>query len=379
MKKHIKAAAAIAVAAVMLTSCGMSETKYEREETVTLTVAVRAGETGLIQTIQPGFEAENPSIKLKITELSSGFEQYSLYSAAFSSGEYLFDIVETEDVWIDDFMKKGWIAPLTFDLSSQDEYFGYVLDSFKRGEKYWAMPFQMDIGMLFSLDEYDWDGEYSSIEEQGGLDNGEVKIEDDREDIICALMELIEYSDGDIKAALELYEQIYRFAGSERVKLNEFKQGNVPIMHAWSSIIPSLYDESSKVVATFRAHNTPLSPAGNETTVAKLFGFAVSSLSKYKPECEKFLEYISRDSVQTQLTEYSGMYPMKPNMYEDLTIISTWNHISSMRTRMENVQIRPHTEDYAASALAIREAVYDYLEGSADAESTSQTIKRFLN
>ncbi|HIT85321.1 MAG TPA: extracellular solute-binding protein [Candidatus Ornithomonoglobus intestinigallinarum] len=379
MKRYIKAAAVAAALSVLLTSCGIRQTEYEREDTVTLTVAVRAGETGLIQKIQPGFEAENPSVKLKITELSAGFEQYSLYASAFSSGEYLFDLVETEDVWIDDFIRKGWIDVLPESLNPGEGYFGYVYDSFGRGDAYWAVPFQMDLGMLFSLDEYGWDGEYSSMAGKSAGNAGALKIEDDREDIICALMELIEYCDGDVQTALELYGSIYKYAGSERVKLNEFKKGNVPVMHSWSSIIPSLYDDSSKVVATFRAHNTPLSPEGNETTVAKLFGFAVSSLSEHKPECERFLEYISRDSVQTQLIEQSGMYPMKPDMYEDLTIVSTWKHIPAMSSRMENVSIRPHTENYAASALDVREAVYAYLEGTAGAEEAAAKIQGFLN
>lgn len=304
----------------LFTSCGVQDDSSEKEERLTLNVAVRAGESSLLQKVQDEFEKENTGIKLKFIELSSGFDQYSLLSSAFSSGEYLFDIVETEDAWIDDFVDKQWIVPLSNALKPDSEYFDYVQESFIRDGTAYAIPLHMDLGMLFSLDKYSWDGEFSSISNYDKNLGEKLKINDSREDIICALMELIEYTEGDIESALWLYDSIYHAGGDERMNIDEFKKGNVPIMHSWSSVIPEFYEESSEVSAIFRAHNTPLSQNGRETSVAKLFGLSVSTLSEHKEECEKVLAFFGRDSVQVELIKRSGMYPLKPKLYRDDTV-----------------------------------------------------------
>ena len=378
MKKYIKLSFIITLILCLLTSCGISNNHYEKEELLTLTVAVRSGERSLLQKVQEKFESENKGITLKFIELSSGFEQYNLLSSAFSSGEYLFDIVETEDTWIDDFIDKQWITPLSDSLKADEEYFDYVQESFIRNDTAYAAPLHMDLGMLYSLDKYSWDGEYSSISEYDRSTEKEIKIDDSREDIICALMELIEYMDGDIDGALKLYNSIYRANGDERMNIDAFKKGDVPIMHSWSSVIPELYEDSSEVSAIFKAHNTPLSQNGRETSVAKLFGFSVSSLSGHKEECEKVLEFFSRDDVQKELIKESGMYPLKPKLYSDYTVISTWNHIPKMESRMQNVQLRPHIKSYAQTAMQIKNDVLAFIESKTSAEKAVGDINKFL-
>ena len=373
LKRYIKLLFIITLISCLLASCGIRNEQYEKEELLTLTVAVRSGEK-----VQDKFERENKGITLKFIELSSGFDQYSLLSSAFSSGEYLFDIVETEDTWIDDFIDKQWIIPLSDSLKADEEYFDYVQESFTRNDTAYAAPLHMDLGMLYSLDKYGWDGEYSSISEYDINTGEELKIDDSREDIICALMELIEYMDGDIDGALRIYNIIYRTNGDERMNIDAFKKGDIPIMHSWSSVISELYEDSSEVSAIFKAHNTPLSQNGRETSVAKLFGFSISSLSEHKEECEKVLEFFSRDDVQKELIKESGMYPLKPKLYSDHTVISAWNHIPKMEARMQNVQLRPHIKSYAQTAMQIKNDVIAFIEGKNSAEKAAGEIDEFL-
>lgn len=377
MGRYIKLIGMAILLLCLFTSCGVQDDSSEKEERLTLNVAVRAGESSLLQKVQDEFEKENTGIKLKFIELSSGFDQYSLLSSAFSSGEYLFDIVETEDAWIDDFVDKQWIVPLSNALKPDSEYFDYVQESFIRDGTAYAIPLHMDLGMLFSLDKYSWDGEFSSISNYDKNLGEKLKINDSREDIICALMELIEYTEGDIESALRLYDSIYHAGGDERMNIDEFKKGNVPIMHSWSSVIPEFYEESSEVSAIFRAHNTPLSQNGRETSVAKLFGLSVSTLSEHKEECEKVLAFFGRDSVQVELIKRSGMYPLKPKLYRDDTVVSAWNHIPKMEPRMQNIQLRPHIKSYAETAMRIKNEVLTFVEQRA-AEAPTEAINQFL-
>lgn len=380
-KSWIKAAAVLFAAVLGLSACGAPEEAEEAEAFSTLTVAVRTGERSSLQNVVSGFEEENPNIQLKLIELGAGREQYRLISAAMSTEEYLFDVVEIEDVWVDDFVDKQYILPLSEELQPDDTYLPYVTDGFCRDSRAYAVPFHMDVGMLFSLREYQWDGEFSTITQinQDAGDEEGVTIRDEgEEESICSLMELISYMDGDVEAALELYRRIYHNENSARLYVEAFKKGEIPIMRAWSGVIPALRSESSEVAGEFQIHNTPQGAEGQETSSAKLFGFAVSSLSTQPENCEKFLAYCSRYSVQADWIRQTGMYPIKQSLYDDPSIVSTWGHIWPMRQRIQQVQIRPHVTGYADKEARVQQYIESYLAGSLPVEETAGYIREFL-
>ena len=198
----------------MLSSCGFENTgeEWENKEVVTLTIALRSGVSAALQDIKNDFERDNPEIKLKFIELSSGFEQYSFMKSSFLTEECLFDIAEIEDVWVDDFTEKKWILPVDIFDECSDGYFDFVKDCFVRDSVGYAIPFEMNLGMYFSLKQFGWNGEYSEIAGgKGGLSQSGLKIYDDKEAVECSVTELVNYTGGDVREALRLYREIYCF------------------------------------------------------------------------------------------------------------------------------------------------------------------------
>lgn len=376
--KWVKCCVAALLVSV-LTACAAVEPPRNDEPFAMLTVAVRSGERNQLQNIAAAFEKENPNIKLKFIELSGGTEQYRLISAAFSTGEYLFDVVEVEDVWMDDLIAKGYIQPLPEHIQPGADCIPYVKDSFDREGKTYAMPFQMDVGMLFALKKYGWDGEFSSITQLASDMEVDMRIrDDDWEEMVCCMMELIRYTDNDIYEALELYREIYHSENGGRQYVAAFKKGDLPVLRASSSIIPALRDETSSVAGEFQIYNTPRSGSEQETTTAKIFGFAASKLTEQSENCMKFIEYCGRSDVQREWCVKTGVYPVKQSLYNDPSITSEWSHISPMTQRILQAQIRPHREGYIERSNSIRDQISAYLAGELSTGETASYVKTFF-
>ena len=367
---------------MMFSSCEFEKTQENEEnnEIITLTIALRSGVSGALQDMKNEFERDNPDIKLKFIELSSGFEQYSFMKSSFLTEERLFDVAEIEDVWVDDFIEKKWLLPVDIFDEIDDGYFDFVKDCFARNSVSYAIPFEMNLGMYFSLKQFGWNGEYSSpASGEGSLSSNGLKIYDDKEAAECSVIELVNYTGGDIREALRLYREIYRFGEDDRIDRNEFKNGNIPIIHSWSSEIPALYQDSSKVVAALKIHNTPIGRSNRETTVAKVFGLSISSLTPYREECEKLLRYFADDDVQIKFVLNSGTYPMKERFYDNDTIAVTWSYIPAMKERVKNVNLRPHRRQYAERALKLNEDIFSFIIRDKSEDATVAAVTEFMN
>lgn len=381
MLKQILSGVMAAAMCCMLAACVPKQTEVleNKGQFSTLTVAVRSGEQNNFQNVVTKFENENPDIKIKLTELGSDLEQYRLVTAAFSSEEYLFDIVEIEDVWVDDFVDKGYIVPLTKTISESDGYIPIVRESFIRDEKLYAMPFQMDLGMLFSLKKFEWNGDFASLVQNTVQENEQLRaINSEREEVLCGLMELIEYSGGDIQRALGLYRDIYHGKGNERLGIEEFRKKEVPVMRSWASVLPLLRSETSGVAGEFNAHNMPKNDEGDEISTAKLYALAVSKLSDKKEACERFIEYSGKNEAQIDLIKKTGTYPIKPELYNNPSINSQWTHITVMKDRVEEVQLRPHMTGYMEKANNLQTCLSEYMNGQLDAETAEARVREFL-
>lgn len=379
MRKQIFVALTVIICC-MLTSCipQQPQTTKGEERFTTITLAVRSGEQSGLANMITNFENKNPDIKVKVTELGSSLEQYRLITAAFSSEEYLFDVVEIEDVWVNDFVNKGYIVPLEKSISD-DGYIPIVKESFVRNDKTYAIPFKMDIGMMFSLKKYQWNGDFTSLAGSAANDKERARAANyEREDILCGLMELIEYSNGDVCRALELYRDIYYGKENEGLGIEEFKKKEVPIMRAWSSVLPLLRNETSSVANEFNAHNMPKSDSG-EVSAARLYGLAISKISDKKAACERFVEYCGDNESQIELIKETGTYPMKKELYDAPSINSQWGHISAMKERVEAVQLRPHINSYVEQENNLQTYLAEYMDGLHTAKEAEQQVNEFLN
>lgn len=378
--KRICSAIVTAAMCLSLAACvpGRVETEEEQGKSSTITVAVRAGEERMMRDVITAFEQENPDIKVKLTEIGTDFQQYRLVTAAFSSEEYLFDVVEIEDVWVDDFADKQYITPLS-GVEINEGCFPAVRSSFQKDGELYAIPFRMDIGMIFSLKSHGWDGEMASLVKDGGTDAENLNsVDSDSEEMICRLIELMTYTGDDTGRALQLYRDIYYKSENDKPIIESFKSKDIPVMREWASAFPQLRGDSSDVVGEFDAYNMAQNGNGEEISTAKLYGFAISSLSDKKEICQRFLEYFSRDDVQTELVRKTGTYPLKAELYDLPAIDSVWGHIRPMKDRIAGVQFRPRMRKYMDRADALQKSLVDYMEGRLPLDEAEKTVRAFF-
>lgn len=356
----------ICLVCVLLSCTTIQDVEYQQELTV-LNVAICSGKSNAFREILSDFSSENPYIKLKFIELDNNLEQYRLISAACSTGEYMFDIVEIEDTWVVDLAKQGYILPLSEKFIPDNSYLPCVRESFDSNGVTYAVPFQIDTGMMFSLKSVGWNGSFESL-------NGLKIVDNNFGEFVCTLMELINYTNNDVKEALRCYKKFYDFDANSESVLNSFEKGKLPIMHSNSGAIQALMSESSSVHGNFSIHDIP-----SKMVVPRIFGFAVSALTTKADVCEKFIEYFNREGVQAELSRLTGTYPVRNETYNNESIKSKWSHIEPKFNTISNAKLRPHIPDYAYNVLELRKCIEGYINGEITLDAAAKATEDFFS
>lgn len=368
MVKTIKIIVILICLICVFFSCTVLYDDEHKDEFIVLNVAIGAGKTNVFQEITSAFLVENPNIKLRFIELDNDLEQYRLISAACSTGDYLFDVVEIEDTWVNDLADNGYILPIEDKLISDDSYISCAKNGFTYNGIKYAVPFQIDSGMMFSLKETGWDGSFENL-------NGRKIVDNSYDEFVLSLMELINYTDDDIEAALKLYKDIYTFEKDSEITVGLFEKGQIPIMRSYSAILPFVMLKSTPVQGKFDIYSVPKS---DKMVIPKIFGFAVSSLTSQVDKCKEFIAYFARENVQIDLCKLTGLYPVRESLYNDISIKSQWHHIEPKLFGMLNAKTRPHKSDYAYEVLQLRECVEGYINGKIPLNDAVIKTKKFF-
>lgn len=351
----------LAAAVGILSGCEGDNSRIVSENNnTTVTVAVRSGEKESWEAVTRKFFTENPEIRLSFIELGSEFEQYRLLTSALSSRNRAFDIMEIEDVLTDEFIEKGYVKTLVKAPSVADNCIQTARSAFMRDGKWYAVPFQADIGMMLTQGSYDISrGLYA---ESGDVSEYAVSAPDlsDETDVTGVLMELVAYT-GDAEKGIRLYKSIYRDSIQGKANIKLFKEGKIPTLRVWSSEVKKYREQRKGGSFEFRVNNLPKTAAGKEISTAKILGLAISALSEKDEQCEKFLDYCSSREFQVEWVRYTGVYPIAKGLYDNAAINSEWNHIYPMKERIESVQIRPSAKSYISKADKLQSDMEEYL------------------
>lgn len=230
----------LAAAVGILSGCEGDNSRIVSENNnTTVTVAVRSGEKESWEAVTRKFFTENPEIRLSFIELGSEFEQYRLLTSALSSRNRAFDIMEIEDVLTDEFIEKGYVKALVKAPSVADNCIQTARSAFMRDGKWYAVPFQADIGMMLTQGSYDISrGLYA---ESGDVSEYAVSAPDlsDETDVTGVLMELVAYT-GDAEKGIRLYKSIYRDSIQGKANIKLFKEGKIPTLRVWSSEVKKI-------------------------------------------------------------------------------------------------------------------------------------------
>lgn len=151
----------------------------DREQVLRLAVPVdvtadpAADGDGVYRELISAWEEENPGWEVEVTELSpEADDQRSQLVVAMQSQEPHYDVVWLDNQWIPEFAEQGWLSPVdTGDPELEwSRFLERAEDAVCYRDQSWAVPFHLDVGLLYYRADWVDVGELAALTEAGELD-----------------------------------------------------------------------------------------------------------------------------------------------------------------------------------------------------------------
>lgn len=375
--------------ALMQTGCGFEETPVSQKITQVV-VAIKQEYTDVVKDIAKNYELQNPEVKIKVTDVAgNSADMHRILVSALSAKERLFDICEIEDVWMKEFVSKGYIDALTDAVPlSPEKYIPYAETVVFNNNQLYGIPFGLDSSALYyrkdlmSAEECNWD---TLIQDARDIGIPRLAVQSaDKDDMINLLTELIYYKGGDIKKGIGLYKQCLLASGknvssydTERKYASDFKAGNVGCIRGWGSMISLMNDEQSKVRnrygLTISKYNS-----NESVSIAKLSCLTVNKNTENFEASVNFLNYVNTESVEFQRVKKSGILPTFLNLYNDPMILDATPLAGQIKSQNSIIRTRKLMPDYMAVTAEIITALDNYILGTSDLDTVAKEVEKII-
>lgn len=305
-----------------------------------------------------------------------------------------YDVVSVDLVWTAEFAAKGYLQPLSGDLSIETDG---LLESAVKGAQYngvqYASPTTSDGGMLYYRSDLvktpptTWAELFEAcdiarkakIECYAGQFNkyegltvnaseaingagGSIVAEDgktptvDSPEAAKGLQVLVDgFKSGDIpKSAITYTEEEGRQA---------FESGKLLFLRNWPYVYGLAASEaSSKVKGKFDV--APL-PGVNGVGASTLGGHntAISAYSDNKATAIDFVNFLASAEIQKDYMEKGSLAPIRADVYKDPALVKKYPYLPTLLTSIENAVARPASPFYPAVTKAIQDNAYAALKG----------------
>jgi multiple sugar transport system substrate-binding protein len=110
------------------------------------------GPTDPIPTLLREFEAAHPGVRVKSESLPwTSDEQHQFYAINLEGGSPGFDIMMLDVIWVAEFARAGWLLDLSPFLAPDETapYFPSAVAAATFDGRVWALPWNMNVGMLY--------------------------------------------------------------------------------------------------------------------------------------------------------------------------------------------------------------------------------------
>jgi multiple sugar transport system substrate-binding protein len=371
--------------------------------------------SGYVQGILDKWNVLHPDQKVTLIELSDSADEQraAMIKNAESKGASNYDVLSVDVVWTAEFAANGYLAqlPTTLDTSG---YLKAAVDASTYFKKLYAFPATSDGALLYYrkdlLDEFGlkvpttWADmksacstiktKYPTIDCYGGqfqkyegltcnfaemvnsaggeflAADGTPTVNSDK--AVAGVQWAVDaFKDGTIpKAALTWKEEESRTA---------FQNGNLVFLRNWPYVytLAQKTDGSSKVAGKFGV--API-PGLNGPGVSTLGGhnMGISTYSQNKGTALAFLQwYNSAENQKANLLANSSA-PTWTALYTDPELTSKFGYLSVLKASIDSAQARPKAVKYGDVTLAIQDAAYNALNGTATAKASMDDLQTKL-
>lgn len=388
-----------------------AENTGNAEEKVTLNFAgvTTFGENSWSTLIQQ-FEAENPNIKIKATQLpsmskSTEVHQY-LVNTLQSQGDI--DVFTGDVIWVPEFAAAGWTEPMDDYLTDKDEYYPGVIDALSYQGKIMAVPWFVDGGLLYYrkdlLEKYNlpvpttWQELHDQakliVEKENNPQlNGFLWQAKQAEVLVCDFIEFLDSANGAVidsnentvinsPEAIKALEMMKKFidngitpksilAYDEEPTRTVFTDGNAVFLRNWTYVWnQSQSEEISKVVGKVGTAPLPAFEGGKSASTMGGYQFMVAKHSKNKEAAIKFARFLSSQEAQTYYAENAGLSPTRPAVLENEDLKSKQPFLAGISKVFEGTAARPVSPKYPQISLQLQSNISAYLAGQVTVEQS---------
>jgi multiple sugar transport system substrate-binding protein len=363
------------------------------------------------------FMLEHPDIRIVRRETPDAADQrHQLYVQWLNAGASDPDILQLDVIWTPEFAAAGWILPLDEFGPAVDEYFPATIEANLWEGKLYALPWFVDVGMLYwrtdlferapaSLEELSqaaqraresagtrfgmvWQGaRYEGLvtvflEHLGAFggriidDQGRVVV--DSEAGVRALRFMVDevYTTGNVpRSTLTWQEEQTRFA---------FQNGQAAFMRNWPYAYPLMQDSSeSRVAGLFAVAPMPAAEGGEESAAgeptAALGGsqLAINANTENPEAAYAVIEYLTRPEQMLERARVVGQYPTRPALYERPELARALSvPPDQVRRIIERAEPRPVTPVYTQLSELLQIRLHRALTGQQEPRAALEAAAR---
>ncbi len=334
-----------AAAALSLCSCKTAKEAAADTKITTLTMLKPKEMKGFSNIIE-SYEDTHANVQLKVIDVTDNTnEVYKIYMAALSGHDSDIDIMVTDGIWTEEFAKKEYIVPPDFEIDRQ-KYESAAVDFFESDGKMYALPFALDIGVIF----YRKDRVEKAplciddvLRDCGGQPVFEKKQD---EDLLCTAIELGD----DLERAYPYFaESSGENSGDLKTK---FKNGEI-----------NYYCGRSRDYTYFNDYDFEI--GGNvgvmipENTVLGGYGIAVSGFSKNKQAAFDFLTYIYDTFNIRDMLKRECYIPVQKEYLSDEMFADYNPCMHKIEETIKNASVRISDAEYVKKAWELQDMLYD--------------------
>lgn len=315
----------------------------------------------------------NPGITVRIQQTpDDATQRHQLYVQWLNAHVGRPDVLQLDVIWTAEFAAAGWILPLDRFIPDLRDFFPATIDANRwRGQLY-AMPWFVDVGMLYwrtdllqgppaSIEEFRhpfvWQGaRYEGLVtvflEFLGAYGGRIMTDDGL---------VIVNSNAGIRALAEMRRQIVTgVAPREVLTWHEeecrfaFQNGLALYMRNWPYAVAAMSGPDSAVAGKFAIAPMPGGAGGRPTAALGGAPLAINAWSDHPEEAYRLIEFLTAPEQMAERLSVVGQYPPRMSLYEKN---------SEIRPIIEAATPRPVTPVYAELSQHLQVALHRALIG----------------
>ena len=365
-----------------------------------INVCIGKDTSGLHGKLTKMFNEENPGAKAKLVELpESADEQRAQMVQRLRAKSSECDLLALDVIWTAEFAAQGWLKDLTDVVEKRrDEFIASTLETTKYEDKYWAVPYNSNAGLLFYRKDKvpqvpeTWQDVYSEAEEKGGIVYQGARYEG----LTVNFLELLFASGGKVlsddgkKAEIdsEQAREVVKFmvdgikSGAAPKAVTTYKEeeskrafdGGKPVfMRQW----PYAYapDQMKKVEGKFDAVPFPKFGEGEPASILGGYNLAISAYTKNEKGAIALINYLTAEKAQIESGKLATP-PVVTSAYDDPGVKKGMPGFSDkLRDAIDQGKARPVSPVYPQISESIYKPLHAALSGRSSPDAAVKQMQ----